>query len=99
MRGRMPAYLVHGVPDSPALWEPIRRRLTRPDVVTPTLPGFGSPLPPGFAATCEAYVDWLIADIARLGTPVDLVGHDWGSILALRVASVRPDLVRTLAVG
>ncbi len=95
----MPAYLVHGVPDSPAIWEPIRRLLQRTDVVTPTLPGFGAPLPLGFEATCDEYVQWLIADITALGEPVDLVGHDWGSILVLRIASVRPDLVRTLAAG
>ena len=40
-----------------------------------------------------------MADIARLEAPVDLVGHDWGAILALRVAMIRPDLVRTLATG
>ncbi len=42
----MPAYFVHGVPDSPAIWEPILRVLARRDVVTPTLPGFGTPSPP-----------------------------------------------------
>jgi pimeloyl-ACP methyl ester carboxylesterase len=95
----MPAYLVHGVPDSPAIWEPIRPHLARRDVVTPTLPGFGTPFPDGFSATCDAYADWLIDDIATLGEPVDLVGHDWGGLLALRIASLRPDLVRTLATG
>lgn len=96
----MPAYLVHGVPDSPAGWEPLRRILARRDVVTPTLPGFaGTPIPQGFGATCDEYAEWLIADISRIGAPVDLVGHDWGSILSLRIASTRPDLVRTLAVG
>ncbi len=95
----MPAYLVHGVPDSPRVWDPIREQLARRDVVTPTLPGFGSALPEGFRATCDEYADWLIADIARLGTPVDLVGHDWGGLLALRIATLRGDLVRTLATG
>ena len=96
----MPAYLVHGVPDLPEMWEPIRTRLGRRDVVTPTLPGFdGTPLPDGFGATCDEYAAWLIADVARLGEPVDLVGHDWGGLLALRIASLRPDLVRTLATG
>jgi pimeloyl-ACP methyl ester carboxylesterase len=57
------------------------------------------PRPPGFRATKESYVEWLVAEIERVGEPVDLVGHDWGSILALRVASVRPDLIRTLACG
>jgi pimeloyl-ACP methyl ester carboxylesterase len=95
----MPAYLIHGVPDSPAVWEPLRGQLRRPDVVTPTLPGFGTDLPGGFGATCDEYAAWLIADIAGLGTAVDLVGHDWGGLLALRIASLRPDLVRTLATG
>jgi len=30
---------------------------------------------------------------------VDLVGHDWGSLLVQRVASTRPDLVRSVACG
>jgi len=95
----MPAFLVHGVPDTHRLWDAVRRHLTRTDVVAPDLPGFGVDTPPGFAATKEAYVDWLIAEIERLGAPVDLVGHDWGSILVQRIVALRPDLVRTWACG
>lgn len=95
----MPAYLIHGVPDSPSVWEPLCHHLTRRDVVLPALPGFGTPLPVGFHATCDEYAAWLVDDIERIGAPVDLVGHDWGSLLALRIASLRPDLVRTLACG
>ncbi len=95
----MPAYLVHGVPDSHELWDAVRAGLTRSDVVAPDLPGFGVPLPSGFGCTADDYADWLIDDIARLGAPVDLVGHDWGSLLVQRVAALRPDLVRTLAFG
>jgi pimeloyl-ACP methyl ester carboxylesterase len=95
----MSAYLVHGVPDSPAVWDPVRSLLARRDVLAPSLPGFGVPIPAGFQATCDEYAAWLIEDIARLGEPVDLVGHDWGGLLAMRVASLRPDLVRTLATG
>ena len=36
--------------------------------------------------------------IEELGTKVHLVGHDWGALLALRVASLRPDLVRSWCV-
>ena len=95
----MPAVLVHGVPDTPALWGPVLERLDRTDVVTPTLPGFSTPLPAGFSATKEGYADWLTTEIEAIGEPVDLVGHDWGSLLVQRVASTRPDLVRTLACG
>ena len=34
-----------------------------------------------------------------MGVPVDLVGHDWGCLFVQRVASVRPDLIRTWAAG
>jgi pimeloyl-ACP methyl ester carboxylesterase len=73
--------------------------LNRRDVIAVSLPGFGVPLPAGFAATKEAYVEWLIGAIERLGVPVDLVGHDWGALLVQRVVSLRPDLIRTWACG
>ena len=95
----MPAVLVHGVPDTYRLWDGVRARLARRDVVSVALPGFDAPLPAGFVPTKEAYVDWLIGEIARLEVPVDLVGHDWGAILVQRVVSMRPDLVRTWACG
>jgi len=95
----MPAVLVHGVPDTHRVWDKLRSHLSRRDVVTPSLPGFGVGLPPGFDASKDAYASWLIDEIERIGSPVDLVGHDWGCNLTLRVASLRPDLVRTLACG
>ena len=95
----MTAVLVHGVPSSPALWDPLRERLARRDVVALSLPGFGCPVPAGFDCTKEAYVGWLIGELGRQGGPVDLVGHDWGALLVLRAAGVRPDLVRTWAMG
>ena len=95
----MPVVFVHGVPDTYRLWNPLRAHLRRADVVALALPGFGAPLPAGFAATKEAYADWIVAQLASLGTPVDLVGHDWGANLVQRVVSVRPDLIRTWACG
>jgi pimeloyl-ACP methyl ester carboxylesterase len=95
----MPAVLVHGVPDTYRLWDKMRRHLSRRDVVTPNLPGFGAPLPAGFDPTKEAYVEWLITELERVGEPVDLVGHDWGSLLVQRAVSLRPDLIRTWACG
>jgi pimeloyl-ACP methyl ester carboxylesterase len=95
----MPAVLVHGVPDTAQLWEPLRAHLQRDDVIALDLPGFAAPVPEGFTATKEDYADWLTAQLEAIGEPVDLVGHDWGCILVQRVASTRPDLVRTLACG
>ena len=91
----MPAVLVHGVPDTAELWAPIRERLTRSDVVCPRLPGFAAPVPDGFTCTKDAYAAWLVGELEAIGEPVDLVGHDWGSLLTQRVATTRPDLVRT----
>jgi pimeloyl-ACP methyl ester carboxylesterase len=95
----MPVVLVHGVPDTPQLWDRVREHLGRKDVLTPQLPGFGCPVPDGFDCTKEAYADWLTKVVESIGEPVDLVGHDWGSILVQRVATTRPDLIRTWACG
>lgn len=101
----MAAIFLHGVPDTPALWEPLLKALARPagEIITPALPGFGRGWPEHFVPTKEGYLDWVlkqVEDAARLSEgPVDLVGHDWGAILALRAASLRPDLVRTWAVA
>jgi pimeloyl-ACP methyl ester carboxylesterase len=92
---RRPAVLVHGVPDTYRVWDRVRAQLTRKDVVALALPGFDNPAPAGFTSTKEAYADWIIQQLETIGTPVDLVGHDWGCMLTARVASIRPDLVRT----
>lgn len=91
----MPVVLLHGVPETSGLWDDVRTRLGRKDALALSLPGFGCTRPAGFAATKEAYVDWLIRELERIGEPVDLVGHDWGGGFTLRVASLRPDLLRS----
>jgi len=95
----MPAAFVHGVPDTQQVWDAVIARLDRKDVVTLSLPGFGCPVPQGFNATKEAYVDWLLAELAALTGPIDLVGHDWGGLLVVRAVSVRPGTVRSWAAG
>lgn len=93
-------FFLHGVPDSPAIWGPLLAALDLCDtpVATPAMPGFTGPLPPGFAATKEAYANWAIGEAERLAAahgPVDLVGHDWGAIIVQRIAMLRPDLTRS----
>ena len=95
---------LHGVPDTPSMWEPLIGELGLSDDAyrAPAMPGFIAPLPIGFSATKEAYVDWYIDEIERAHAaagPVDLVGHDWGAIITVRVASLRPDLVNTWCVA
>jgi pimeloyl-ACP methyl ester carboxylesterase len=95
----MPVVLVHGVPDTWRVWRALIGRLRRDDVVTLSLPGFGCEVPPGFDCSKEAYCDWLLREVDDVDGPVDLVAHDWGALLALRVASLEPKLIRTWAVG
>jgi pimeloyl-ACP methyl ester carboxylesterase len=99
----MTAVLVHGNPDSHLLWERVQSELDgSARVVALDLPGFAEPAPAGFDASKEAYVDWLVAEIEPIVSddgPVDLVGHDWGSLLVQRVASTRSDLLRSVTAG
>lgn len=89
--------LVHGNPETAAIWEPLVAELGRLDVVALSPPGFGAPVPDGFGATAEEYAAWLVSEIEMQDDPVDLVGHDWGGGHVMRVAIERPDLVRSWA--
>jgi pimeloyl-ACP methyl ester carboxylesterase len=91
----MPAVFVHGNPETPAIWGPLLKVLSRTDVVTLHLPGFGIPAPTGFGATRDDYVAWMINELEGIDGPIDLVGHDWGGVLVARVACLRPDLLRS----
>lgn len=92
----MTAVFVHGVPETPAVWEPLVGHLERSDVALLQLPGFGCPLPTGFDPTMHRYAAWL-ADELRAFDEVDLVAHDWGGLLLLRVLADRPANVRSWA--
>lgn len=97
----MPAFLVHGNPDTSRLWRRVVDELGsyEGEIVAADLPGFAAAAPEGFPATKEAYVEWIVEQLEGLGGNVDLVGHDWGSLLVQRVASIRPDLLASVACG
>lgn len=86
--------LLHGVPETADLWDDVREHLDQPSIAL-QLPGFGCPRPDGFSATKDAYVDWLLAELAKIDEPVDLVGHDWGGGFSARVGMAHPDAVRS----
>jgi pimeloyl-ACP methyl ester carboxylesterase len=65
--------LVHGNPETDAVWGPLVDALGRTDVVRLSPPGFGAPLPSGFPATFLAYRDWLVEELEKIGQAVDLV--------------------------
>jgi pimeloyl-ACP methyl ester carboxylesterase len=85
----MVAVFVHGVPETSVLWDGVRARLDG-DSVAVRLPGFGNPRPDDFNATKDAYAEWLVGELSQLDGPIDLVGHDWGALLVLRVATAFP---------
>jgi pimeloyl-ACP methyl ester carboxylesterase len=89
--------LVHGNPETDAIWGPLVDALEREDVVRLSPPGFGAPLDGGFPATYLAYRDWLEAQLEGVDEPIDLVGHDWGGGHVMSVVMHRPDLVRSWA--
>ena len=92
----MAVIFVHGVPETAAIWDPLLAGLGRDDAVTLSPPGFGAPVPDGFGGTSDDYLAWLAAEVEKLGgAPHDLVGHDWGGGHVARLATTRPDLVRS----
>lgn len=100
----MTLVLVHGNPETAAIWEPMRAALTQhgvgaDEVVALSPPGFGAPVPDGFGATMGEYRDWLAAELERLladgSGPIDLLGHDWGGGHVMRIAIERPELIRS----
>jgi pimeloyl-ACP methyl ester carboxylesterase len=93
----MPIVLVHGNPETDAIWTDLRTHLGTDDVVALSPPGFGAPLPPGFGATSDDYVAWLAGELEAIDGPIDLIGHDWGGGHVLRLVVSRPELVRSWA--
>jgi pimeloyl-ACP methyl ester carboxylesterase len=89
--------LVHGNPETDALWGPLVDALARTDVVLLSPPGFGAPLDDGFPATYLAYRDWLEEELEGIEGTIDLVGHDWGGGHVINVVMHRPELVRSWA--
>ncbi len=91
---------VHGVPDTPILWQPLVKALgLQPDSYKAlALPGFAAPLPAGFTCTKDAYAGWLVGQMEAVGEPVHIVGHDWGALLVLLAVCLRPDLVSSWCV-
>src|SRR3954467_11900885 len=95
--GPEPAVYVHGLGGSSQNFTDLAALLAdRFDGQAVDLPGFGysDPSPrysiPAFAATLIDYLD----DSGR--GPVHLIGNSLGGSISVRVAALRPDLVRTL---
>jgi pimeloyl-ACP methyl ester carboxylesterase len=94
--------LLHGCPDSAALWREVVPRLVaaRYRVVTLDQRGFGeSDAPLGVSSyALPRLADDVLAVMDALGIEkAHLVGHDWGAAVAWLLAGNRPERFRTLS--
>ncbi len=96
-----PLLLLHGFPEHSGAWRLVSEALNGQRCwFAPDLRGYGwSDRPLG---TAHYTIDALVGDVAALieviGGPVNLVGHDWGGVLAFWTAIRRPELVQSLTV-
>jgi pimeloyl-ACP methyl ester carboxylesterase len=89
----MTIVFVHGVPEPPSIFNAVRALIPERSVAL-RLPGFGSPRPVSMREK-EDYASWLAEELRAIGGPIDLVGHDWGGHLAMRVVSAHDAPVRS----
>lgn len=96
----VPVLLLHGAPETSSCWRDVGPHLAvGRRVLTPDLPGLGGSTYPGpydVAALVRQVAALLDAEVDG---PVDVAGHDWGGVVALGLAGLRPDLVRRLVVA
>jgi pimeloyl-ACP methyl ester carboxylesterase len=106
--GAEPALFVHGLGGSATNWTDLMDLLRKPPADRPDdpplacealdLPGFGySPVPASGGYSIGAMATAVCDLIEKRGYwPVHLVGNSLGGAVCVRVAALRPDLVRTL---
>lgn len=94
----VPVVALHGSASTGAQWRGLAGYLAgRFRVVTPDLPGYGaSPVAAGAGLAADA--EAVATLIAHLGAPVHLVGHSYGGAVALKLAALQPEALRSLTV-
>lgn len=99
----IPVLLLHGSPDTHAMWLPVIDRLAdQARCIAIDLPGFGdSTLPADFALTLDHMADFMrdLLTALAITEPVVLLTTDFGGHYGLAFASKYPDLVRGVAVS
>src|SRR5215210_7504926 len=97
-----PVVLIHGLGGSSDWWLRNFDAIAREHLVSAVdLVGFGrtrfflkkSSLPPSFLETAAMLARWIESSFTE---PVHLVGNSMGGHIAIHVAALRPDLVRSL---
>lgn len=85
---------VHGWPDTEKLWtKQLEYFGNSYHCHTLTLPGFGEE---DEAHDFPELVDFIVQKIRAIGSPLILVGHDWGAILSYMVEHEHPELVERI---
>lgn len=96
----IPVVLLHGFPQRATSWGPVSEHLHAQGMRTYALDQRG--YSPGarprsrFAYKITGLVSDVKALIDQIGSPVHLVGHDWGSAVAWAVAAEHPDRITSL---
>jgi len=98
-----PLLLLHGLPSSSRMFEPLFARLSdRNHLVAPDYPGFGHstwPDPKKFAYTFDHYAEIISRFTEALGLPrYTLYMQDYGGPVGFRVALAHPDRIEALIV-
>jgi len=92
--------LLHGFPQTSKSWDAVTPGLHEAGYRTLVFDqrGYTSTARPRgrFAYRISALVGDIAALVAKVGSPVHLVGHDWGATVAWATAAGRPELLRTL---
>lgn len=91
--------LLHGFPQTSSCWDAVVPLLNAQGYRTIALDQRGYSPGARPRGRWSYRTDLLVADVVslieRVGTPVHLVGHDWGAVVSWGVSVARPDLVRT----
>ena len=97
----VPVVLLHGFPESAAVWEPVSALLNESGLRTyaPNQRGYSPGARPDGVDSYR--IDHLVADVIGLLDALDLdtahlVGHDWGAAVAWVVAARYPDRITSL---
>ncbi len=94
--------MLHGFPEYGGAWADLAPHLARDfHCIAPDQRGYGQSWAP--EGTENYVLSELVSDMAalieQLGTPVTVLGHDWGASVAYGLAMFRPELVSRLIIA
>lgn len=98
-KGHAPVLCLHMTPYSGRVYRELLEQF-EPDraALAPDTPGYGASDPPGHAPSIEDYAACMAALVEDVGEgPVDILGYHTGSSIAVEIARMRPELVRSIA--